>query len=917
MNPLKALEAQGQSVWLDYIRRTLLTGGEFKALAEQDGVSGMTSNPTIFEKAIAGSSDYDASLRAAIAANPSISTGDLFWRVAIEDIQMAADILRPAYDRAGGADGFVSLEVSPTLAHDTEGSIREARRLWGEVRRPNLMIKIPATPAGIPAIETLLSEGINVNITLMFSLEHYEAVAQAYLRGASRCAHPERLGSVASFFVSRVDSMVDPLLEKVGSQDALNLRGKIAIANSRHVYSRFLEIFHGQPFAALRARGARPQRVLWASTSTKNPAYRDVLYVEELIGAETVNTLPPGTLKDFRGHGQVRGATIREGAGDAPALLARLESLGIHLSEVTARLQDEGVASFADSFQKLMAAIEAKRHSLLAAAADTEASALGPLGGKVTARLASWQAAKFGQRLWDKDPTLWAAKPVPEITDRLGWLALPSAMASHAQDLVAFREQVKAEGYTHAVLMGMGGSSLAPEVFETTFGNAGGYPKLIVLDSTHPQAVRSVESSIDIARTLFIVSSKSGTTTEMLSFFYYFWQAAGRRGGAPGGQFVAITDPGTPLARLGADRGFRRVFQATPDVGGRYSALTHFGLVPAAIIGVDIHMLLDHAATMQEACASCVSAAENPGLILGAALGEAGLAGRDKVTFFTSAGVAGLPTWLEQLIAESTGKEGRGLVPVAGEPAGSIPVYGSDRLFIHFALAGASDAVAGSVAALEAAGHPVIRIQMKELADIGQEFFRWEVAIAAAGAALGIQPFNQPDVQLAKDLARKAMQAHSAAEPAGVVPPASFADEAALRDAATAWLTSANAGDYFGIDAYLAPRAEVTEALEQLRAVLRDRKHVATMLGYGPRFLHSTGQLHKGGPNTGLFLQLLDDPSPDLAVPETDYTFGRLIQAQALGDFTALTQRGRRVLRVKLGADTAGEILRLAGVFRG
>jgi transaldolase len=377
MNPLKTLEAQGQAIWLDYIRRTLLTSGELKTLTEQDGVSGMTSNPTIFEKAIGGSTDYDSSLRSAIAADSSLTVDALFWRLAVEDIQMATDIIRPAYEKTGGADGFVSLEVSPTLAHDTEGSIREARRLWTAVNRPNLMIKIPATLEGIPAIEALLSEGINVNITLMFSMAHYEAVANAYLRGAARCAHPERLASVASFFVSRVDTMVDPMLEKVGKPEALALRGKIAIANSRNVYRRFLEIFHGEPFAALRARGTRPQRVLWASTSTKNPAYRDVMYVEEMIGPETVNTLPPATLKDFRDHGQIRGATINDGAAEAPLLLAQLESLGIHMNDVTARLQDEGVASFAESFQKLMATIESKKRALLATAADPEAANLG------------------------------------------------------------------------------------------------------------------------------------------------------------------------------------------------------------------------------------------------------------------------------------------------------------------------------------------------------------------------------------------------------------------------------------------------------------------------------------------------------------------------------------------------------------
>lgn len=369
MNPLKELLAQGQSVWLDYIRRDLIRTGELKRLVEEDGIRGVTSNPTIFEKAIAGSTDYDDALRALLAKDPKREVGAIYERLAIEDIQMAADVLRAVYDETGGADGYVSFEVSPHLAHDTRATISEAKRLRAAVARPNVMIKVPATPEGIPAIEELIAEGVNVNITLMFSMGHYEAVARAYIRGLGRCADPSKVASVASFFVSRVDTMVDRALETLATAQpqAKTLLGKIAIANSKMVYHRFLQIFHGEGFVALRQRGTRVQRPLWASTGTKNPAYSDVLYVENLIGADTVNTLPPETLNAFKDHGKVPGESVRDSLDDAAAALGRLKALGINLDTITEKLQQDGVTAFATSFDQLMAALEKKRNAMIGA----------------------------------------------------------------------------------------------------------------------------------------------------------------------------------------------------------------------------------------------------------------------------------------------------------------------------------------------------------------------------------------------------------------------------------------------------------------------------------------------------------------------------------------------------------------------
>lgn len=904
MTRLQELRQQGQSMWLDYIRRSLLTGGELKRLVEQ-GLGGVTSNPTIFQKAIADSNDYDESLRELLSQDGQAETSSLFEALAVEDIRMAADILKPVYDESEGADGFVSLEVSPHLANDTEGTVAEARRLWSRVSRPNVMIKVPATEAGIPAIETLIGEGINVNVTLMFSLSHYEAVAEAYMRGLKTCEDPENVSSVASFFVSRVDGAVDSLLEKNGSRSALALQSKVAIANAKLAYRRFQEIFLGDSFASLKKRGARVQRPLWASTSTKNPDLSDVLYVDQLIGPHTVNTVPPNTLEAFLDHGTVE-PTIARDQEEAKRIIERLEELGIDLERVTSELQLKGVRSFAQSYDDLMDALEQKRSALTEGCRETQQLKLGRYEQAVQKRIGDWKESQFGCRLWRKDWTLWSDQPVEELSDRLGWLELPEAMQSETERLAAFAEEVKNDGIEQVVVLGMGGSSLAPEVFQKSIGNRSGFPRLTVLDSTHPDAVRSVERQIDLDRTLFLVSSKSGTTTETLSFFRYFWHKMKERTENPGNHFVAITDPGTSLQELARERNFRRLFKAPPDVGGRYSALTVFGLVPAALIGVDLDRLLDRAHSLAEAAAFCVDVECNPALELGAALGELTRAGRDKLTFLASPSLAPLSAWLEQLIAESTGKEGTGIVPVADEPAGSPQDYGNDRFFVALELEGEeNEARRESLQKLEGAGHPVAYFHLREKAQLGSEFFRWELAVAAAGAALGIHPFNQPNVELAKTLARRSMNEAESASGSGDggVQSVASSDSEALLQEMKRWLQSAAPPAYLSIQAFLAPGNETGRAMEEIRSAFRNRFKIATTAGYGPRFLHSTGQLHKGGPDTGLFLQLVDQPRQDLQVPESDFTFARLIRAQAMGDYQALMEQGRKVLRVQLGND--------------
>jgi transaldolase/glucose-6-phosphate isomerase len=871
MNPLQQLVDAGQGPWLDFVRRTLITSGELQRLID-DGITGVTSNPSIFGKAIGGSTDYDAEITRIATDGTDHDPLEVFEELAMTDIQLAADVLRPRYDATEGRDGFVSFEVEPRLARDTAGTIEAARRLWQRIDRPNVLIKIPGTTEGLQAIEQSIADGINVNVTLLFSVEAYAGVAAAYQRGIERRVDAgesvDRIASVASFFVSRVDSAVDAKLP-----DDSPLRGTAAIGNAKLAYERFGELFSGERWERLAAAGARVQRPLWASTSTKNPAYPDTMYVDALVGPDTVNTMPMNTVDAARDHGVVRPKAIDEGLDDAKANLEALRSYDINLSDVTDALLEEGIASFAKDFDALLATIE-KKLDRVRAGRERQRTVLSTMLAPVTEQLERMDADRIVERIWRKDQTVWKDDPT-EITNRLGWLTVVDLMHERAFELEAFAKQASADGFETAVLLGMGGSSLAPEVFMRTFGQAEGGLELIVLDTTHPVTIERIASTLELSKTLFVVASKSGGTTETLSHFAHFWDATPN-----GGQFVAITDPGTSLETLARDHGFRAVFTNPDDIGGRYSALSYFGLVPAALIGAPLHEVLDNAEEMQTASERIVPAAQSPGATLGALMGEAARAGRDKITLALPEEIASFGNWVEQLIAESTGKEGVGIVPVVGEPLGPPDVYGQDRLFVAI---GDHDAIGP----LETVGHPVARIAFDDREQIGGEFFGWERAPAVPGSVLGINAFDQPNVQEAKDATKEILASGKVDDPG-------FDELGPL-------LEQVGEGDYVAILAYLDRTSETEDAIERTRLAIRDRYKVATTTGFGPRFLHSTGQLHKGGPNSGVFLQVVDrGRSADLKIPGQPYTFGTLIDAQALGDLHSLRTRGRRVARVTL-----------------
>jgi transaldolase/glucose-6-phosphate isomerase len=939
-NPLASLSNYGQSVWLDFIRASLITGGELKRILDEDGLGGVTSNPAIFAKAIDGSDDYKSAIEE-ISKDPSIGAKRVYELLAIKDIQGAADILRPVYDRTKGHDGYVSLEVAPDLANNTQGTMDEARRLWKEVNRPNVMIKVPATPEGLPAIRTLLTEGINVNVTLLFSKEAYEGVAHAFVDAIEARVNKglpvDRVASVASFFVSRIDSAVDALLEEkmktaTGSDKArmLRLLGKVAIANAKVAYQSYKKIFSGPRWEPLAAKNAQTQRVLWASTGTKNPSYKDTIYVEELIGPLTVNTVPPDTFNAFRDHGKLR-PSLEEDVTSAMDVLDDLEKSGISLKKVTDDLLADGLAKFVDPFTKLLTAVQRRCRDANKARINEQTYTLpAALESEVKAKLKEFDGHGGTRRLWAGDPSLWTNA---DEASWIGWIGIVEQQLDDLSPLKNLQAEVKKEGLSHVLLLGMGGSSLCPEVWKETFGRVAGAPELHVLDSTDPAQVKAIEDKIDLDKTLFIVASKSGSTLEPNIFKAYFFEKVKQKLGAKAGsRFVAVTDPGSNLEKEARGDQFRHIFPGVKSIGGRYSALSNFGMVPAAAMGLDVERLLDEAERMLHACAPGVPAEENPGLVLGAILGLAHNKKMDKVTIAASPGIYDLGAWLEQLLAESTGKEGKGIVPVDRERLGPPDSYGDDRVFAYLRLEdGADSAQDAAIAALEKAGKPVVRIRVASKYDLAEEFVRWEIATAIAGAVMGINPFNQPDVEASK-LATRALT--SEYEKTGKLPAESpffegegvklFADAKnteALKGAVKtpslgayvkAHLDRLGKGDYLGLLAYVHMNAGNEETLQAPRHRVRDRKKVATCLGFGPRFLHSTGQAYKGGPNSGVFLQVTCDDAKDLPVPGSKYTFGAVKAAQARGDFQVLAERNRRALRIHIGADVAAGLRSLA-----
>ena len=926
MNNLIKLLDYGQSYWLDNLTRGKIKKGEIKNRVTQQGLRGITSNPSIFNKAISKGNDYDAQIKQLVREKKSVR--EIYEALTVKDVQDACDILKSVYDESNGTDGFVSLEVSPYLARDTEGTIEEARRLFSKVARPNCFIKIPGTDEGVPAIEQCLYEGININITLLFSIQSYEAVAWAYIKALERRLDEgkdiKNIASVASFFLSRIDVLTDQLLghyiipeKTTGEPRPENLLGKAAIASAKIAYQSFKNIFSGERWQKLSNNGAHFQKPLWASTSTKDPLYSDVRYVETLIGPHTVNTLPDETIDAFADHGKLIENSIEHSIDEARQTFENLGKLGIDINFVTRQLVNEGIQKFISPYDNLMKTLADKRSQFLSDKTGTQEIDYGKNKSEIISAFSSLDEKQIARRIYSKDPFVWKSeeKETEAIRNRLGWLDVDDFI-NRADEIIDFAKEIKKEKFKYVVLLGMGGSSLCPEVARETFGSKQGFPKLLMLDNTDPAAVKNVESQVDLNKTLFIVASKSGTTTETLSFDHYFFSLLKDEGiKNPGRQFIAITDDNTSLQDEAKERKFRKVFTNPDDYGGRYSALSYFGLVPMALIGINIKEILYNAHQMEINSGPFIPSDSNPGISLGTVLGMNARLGRDKVTFVLSKSISAFGYWVEQLIAESTGKEGNGILPVESEDLDKPEVYGNDRIFVYM-HAGDDDKKNDErkLNILEKAGHPVIKIDLKNKLALGAEFFRWELATATAGRIISVNPFNEPNVseskKNSKDLLNEWQKTKSFDEGKPIVNQNisvfynSDADWVPQGKSVSAFLNSfvklARSPDYIALLAYFLQTPQRQKLLQSIRMKLRNKLKVATTLGYGPRYMHSTGQLHKGGPNNGVFIMFTYDAKDDLPIPGQDYGFATLQKAQALGDFRSLNNKNRRVIRIHL-----------------
>ncbi len=916
MNNSTSVHNLGQSIWYDNIERDMLRDGRMKKMIEEGQIFGVTSNPSIFEAALKNSTAYDDVLQS--LAWSGMNNDQIYTELVKEDIQQAADLFLPLYESNGGQDGFVSVEINPLYAYDAKKSIEEGQSLWAMIGRKNIMIKVPATVGGLEVITALISEGINVNATLIFSVERYKQVIDAYLSGLEKRVATNQsidsIASVASFFVSRIDTAIDQLLDAVIASpssltvDAAKAKGKIAVANAKLAYQVYLELFSSERFQILQQHGAKPQKPLWASTGTKDPAYSDTLYVDNLVAPGSVNTIPPKTLVAFLEHGRAS-LSIEENLDQAWSDMQLLEMLEIDFADVTRQLEIEGVDKFKQAHLALLDIIEGKRVRFV--------QGLDGLASHLQDALKQATDENAVSRMYAHDPTFWTKDEsgFEEIRNRLGWLSLPSQQLALIPELEAYRDQLLGEGFTDAFVLGMGGSSLAPEVISQAIASTlepGKGLKLQIIDTTNPEEIAFRCEGVNLTRTIFIVSSKSGGTSETLSAMKYFWAKLEKLGVQnPGNNFVAVTDPDTSLQHLAESKAFRKVFNARPDVGGRYSVFTHFGLVPAAMMGVDLHWFLAEAMEAENQGLEDVVYPANANLMLGLLLGEGAKLGKDKLTFIAESYAAHLVPWLEQLIAESSGKEGKGILPIEAEAPLRTLEYPSDRLFVYLSVNGEKRELASS---LTANGYPVIEISIKDPYQLAKEFYRWEYATAVACAVLKVNAFDQPNVQLSKTITKDVIKAYQEKGRLEDGTPVWENDDIAvygdpvtglesvdnLSEVLKVYCQTVEENGYIALNAFVARLEQNEDLLQGLRTMLLNQFNKATTLGFGPRFLHSTGQLHKGGPAGGLFITFIRDSAVDFDIPGEGMSFATLQRAQALGDIEALRQKGKRVIRIHL-----------------
>ncbi|MDD5217067.1 MAG: bifunctional transaldolase/phosoglucose isomerase [Candidatus Omnitrophica bacterium] len=939
--PLATIEMKeaGQSPWLDFIDRDLFQTGELKSLIER-GVLGVTSNPTIFEKAITRQgSGYEKDILKMI--RQGFSTFEIYDALTVTDIQKACDCFLPLFAQSDGEHGFVSLEVNPGLAFDEEGTVVEAKRLFKLVNRPNVMIKVPATAEGIPAIRRLIAEGVNVNITIIYSVEQYRQVAQAYLEGLNARLKAKgdihKVHSVASVFVSRIDVVVDKKLNELADaandpaqkSEYLSLCGKASVGNSKIIFQEFKNVIQSEEFMKLKAAGAWTQKLLWGSTSVKNPSYPDLIYVENMVGRDTVNTMTKATLESLMDHGRIEPDTVEKNIEETRQYFAKLLSLGIDIHQVCEHLKLVMAQQFCDSFDAIMARLERIRFERQAKKSaksfDFKVQAGLPDSDDFKMKLLEMESNATVDRFFKKDPSLWKSTPDHQkvILNRLGWLKSPEWVLGKLYEMDMLYDEIRKEKIRDVVLLGMGGSSLAPEVLRDIFKKARAKsPRLSILDTTDPETILDLERSVNLKSTLFIVASKSGSTVETTSQFKYFYHqlqkkyAKAKYGAAKlvGRHFVAITDAGSWLENRARELQFRKVFVNPSDIGGRYSALSFFGLLPAALIGIDLRPILKQTLDLIKLSMTEKTLSKNPAIYLGALMGAWANRGQNKLNFWISPSLSPIAAWLEQLIAESTGKEGKGILPVTYEDMSGPDVYGKDHVFVW--MRQKSDVLNQKAKErckeIKKAGFPVVEMVWPDIHAIGSEFLRLEIATSIASAVMGINPFDEPNVKESKDLTNKILdtlkQTGKLENPSGLLSfnGKSFISNGKPMDGEPlfreffAKLGKTPEG-YIVFLAYTPRAPEISKEIQKMRNSLREHYKVPVLIGFGPRYLHSIGQLYKGGDRKGLFIEFLMQDKKNAAVPETHYSFSQLKRAQALGDYEALKQKNISVLAFDVG----------------
>ena len=931
--PSVELYKAGQGPWLDTISRKLLRSGTLKAYIEESGLLGVTSNPSIFQQAISQGEGYEQDIQKLLKRGAS--TVEIYDALTIADIREACDLFLAVFHKTCGEHGFVSLEVLPSLAFNEGATVEEARRLFRLVNRPNVMIKVPATEQGVRAVRCLIGEGINVNVTLIFSQKNYKDVANAYLDGLEAFRKTggdlSRVHSVASVFVSRIDTDIDKQLdaklatEKDAARRMLltDLKGRAAIANSKMIYRAFKEIFHSARFRALKDQGAYVQKPLWASTSCKNSSYSDLIYVETLVGKDTVNTLPQNTWEALLAHGEIRPGSVEENIADAEAAISGLKSLGIDIHAVCDRLQKDGVKSFVNSFESLMATLEKKRDFKMASPVKVNVSLPDNLEKNVKDTIAQLAKKDVHSRWLAKDPTLWTNDALHQkvILNRLGWVDNCEKITGKLYEIDALQEKLFKAKVRDIVLLGMGGSSLAAEVLSLILKKPAHQVKgalkgirFHLLDTTDPASILKVEKIVSYPTTIFLVGSKSGSTIETRSQYQYFFDRVKKfyknDENKAAERFVIVTDHGSPLETLGRSKTFGGLFLNPQDIGGRYSALSFFGLVPAALLGINVRPVLADAGRFLDGMRSTKDISKNEGISLGILLGALALKGKDKLTFWTSPELSSFSDWSEQLIAESTGKDGKGITPVAGEMPLSLDRYGSDRVFVMLRLKGENEKLwATRIQGLKAKGFPVLDFVWSDGTNVGGEFLRWEVATSFASVVLKVNPFDEPNVTESKNITSRLLEdvkkKKSLPKPGKLLVAKNATLSSGDKKTLAAFFGKLPKNGFVSLLAYVDRSPATRKVLQGLQKSMASALKVPVLSGFGPRYLHSIGQLYKGGPKLGVFIEFFVKDGKDVKIPGEVYGFSQLKRAQAMGDYEAISSKGLSILAVDLGSSVA------------